>query len=281
MNLKADIDNLNIAPTEPEETKPPLVEAAREQSSQASSAASRDEERAARNRRNAQHSTGPRTQAGKDRSRWNSIRHGLLARTLIGSLDPEDEAVKSFQQWFAELHAHVQPAGPIEQLLVERIAGAYWRMHRGAQFEAETLVKATVFWTDGVDRLNRYTAAANRELVQSLHELERVQRQRSGEQLPPPVQIDVNLNTTGEEDRPGLNLAGTGGCMDPGKSIVADAEIDEETSPPAEVRTLHVRGEPLAVSDSNYETNPDGRHEASVPEVANLPDGEPFRIGED
>src|SRR5262245_46658738 len=36
----------------------------------------------AANRRNAQLSTGPRTQAGKDRVRWNALRHGLTAKHL-------------------------------------------------------------------------------------------------------------------------------------------------------------------------------------------------------
>ena len=141
MNLKADIDNLNIAPTEPEETKPPLVEAAREQSSQASSAASRDEERAARNRRNAQHSTGPRTQAGKDRSRWNSIRHGLLARTLIGSLDPEGEAVKSFLRQDREAlasKARSLSAAFSARLMTKRYASTYEELIHAARHAAST-----------------------------------------------------------------------------------------------------------------------------------------------
>ena len=35
------------------------------------------------NRRNAQNSTGPRTEAGKQRSSRNAVRHGLTAETVI------------------------------------------------------------------------------------------------------------------------------------------------------------------------------------------------------
>jgi hypothetical protein len=43
------------------------------------------------NRRNALRSTGPKTEAGKRRSRRNAIRHGLTAETVIEVLeDPED-----------------------------------------------------------------------------------------------------------------------------------------------------------------------------------------------
>ena len=39
------------------------------------------------NRRNALKSTGPRTEAGKLQSRRNAVRHGLMAETVIGSLE--------------------------------------------------------------------------------------------------------------------------------------------------------------------------------------------------
>ncbi len=43
------------------------------------------------NRRNTLGSTGPRTEAGKLRSRRNAVRHGLTAETVIGSLEDAEE----------------------------------------------------------------------------------------------------------------------------------------------------------------------------------------------
>jgi hypothetical protein len=37
------------------------------------------------NKRNALKSTGPKTQAGRDVSRRNAVRHGLTAETVIGA----------------------------------------------------------------------------------------------------------------------------------------------------------------------------------------------------
>lgn len=43
------------------------------------------------NRHNALKSTGPTSEAGKERSRRNAVRHGLTAETVIEFLeDPED-----------------------------------------------------------------------------------------------------------------------------------------------------------------------------------------------
>src|SRR6516165_2514877 len=43
------------------------------------------------NRRNAMKSTGPKTEAGKEQSRHNAVRHGLTAETVVNVLeDPED-----------------------------------------------------------------------------------------------------------------------------------------------------------------------------------------------
>jgi len=47
-------------------------------------------DRAAVNRANAQRSTGPRTEAGKQHSALNALRHGLTAQTAV--LPSEDPA---------------------------------------------------------------------------------------------------------------------------------------------------------------------------------------------
>jgi hypothetical protein len=39
------------------------------------------------NRRNPLKSTGPRTDAGKQASRCNAVRHGLSAETVVGALE--------------------------------------------------------------------------------------------------------------------------------------------------------------------------------------------------
>jgi hypothetical protein len=84
------------------------------------------------NRANAQRSTGPRTQAGKDRSRLNSRKHGLTAKMLI----IVGEHAADFDQLRAELMDEYDPPSALECELVERLAGILWRLRRVPFFEA-------------------------------------------------------------------------------------------------------------------------------------------------
>jgi hypothetical protein len=78
------------------------------------------------NRRNAQKSTGPKTARGRAAVRWNGLKHGLNARTLI--LPGEDRA--DFKALLHSLQAEHQPATPRERKLVIESAKALWRARR-------------------------------------------------------------------------------------------------------------------------------------------------------
>src|SRR5580693_509108 len=87
------------------------------------------------NRANSLHSTGPRTEQGKQRSSLNALRHGLTARTAV--LPTEDpEAYQRHIQQFLDEH---KPATPTETQLVHEIANTAWRLNRIPSLEAELL----------------------------------------------------------------------------------------------------------------------------------------------
>jgi hypothetical protein len=83
------------------------------------------------NRRNAQHSTGPKTEAGKKRSRRNALRHGLSAETVIGMLE-DAEDYKAFE---ASVAAGFQASTAVERELVLRLASLLWRLRRATAIE--------------------------------------------------------------------------------------------------------------------------------------------------
>lgn len=88
--------------------------------------------KAAANRRNAQKSTGPKTPEGKNASRLNAVKHGLLSQEIL--LPGENEGV--FRQFDERLRAELQPLGELENLLVDRIIEASWRLRRLRRVES-------------------------------------------------------------------------------------------------------------------------------------------------
>jgi hypothetical protein len=87
------------------------------------------------NRRNAEKSTGPRTEEGKAVVSQNAVKHGLLARQdVIGSED-RDEFELHRRQMMEELN----PGGPVETMLAERIVSLSWRLKRAERIQSEAL----------------------------------------------------------------------------------------------------------------------------------------------
>ena len=94
--------------------------------------------RRAINRANTQHSTGPRTEAGKQRSSLNALRHGLTAASAV--LPSEDSAVyEAHRRAFLDEY---QPATHTETQLVNELADTSWRLNRIPLLEADVLHRA-------------------------------------------------------------------------------------------------------------------------------------------
>ena len=49
---------------------------------------------------------------------------------------------------------------------------------------------------EDLDRLLRYEGAIERQFYKALNQLERLQRLRSGDSVPAPVEVDLNVSTT-------------------------------------------------------------------------------------
>ena len=154
------------------------------------------------NRANAQQSTGPKTPEGKAASSLNALKHGLTAKhAVIPGEDPElfDQTLQSFLD-------HLQPVGPVENLLVQQIVMASWRLPRLRALEtglfemrlidekrtqdegythltpAHRLVHS--FYRDCNNRdsfttLGRYETRVERAFYRALHELQRLQAARA------------------------------------------------------------------------------------------------------
>jgi hypothetical protein len=144
-------------------------------------------DRTAINRANSRHSTGPRTDSGKQRSSLNALRHGLTAASAV--LPSEDRAAyDAHRRGFFDEY---QPATPTETQLVQELADTSWRLNRIPLLEADVLSRAANPPTDqaaiGFDIVDAHRLLANlgiqghrlsRQFQKSLETLRDIQADR-------------------------------------------------------------------------------------------------------
>jgi hypothetical protein len=182
---------------------------------------------------------GAKTSNGKAISRLNARRHSIFTSALT----PED--AKDLYVIEDQLIATLRPVGRVEEMLVEKLALTYLRMQRCARAEAEyhmltweepnsvmdqyewdLLIKkhrlgarASPFrpakFASMVELIDLYDARLTNQFLRLLHEIERQQRLRAGEKVPPPVIADLAIHT------------------DAGSPRERDAALQPEVSTPA------------------------------------------------
>ena len=165
----------------------------------------------AANRRNAKRSTGPKTESGKAIVSLNATKHGLLSSEVL--LEGEHEG--TLIEFGKRMHAELRPVGEFESFLVDRIVSSSWRLRRVIAVETgvfcaemesmlgEQVGVGLAFIRDGnqgdsFSKLSRYEAGIERGLYRALHELQRLQAERFGHDVPVPVVIDVDCTSDGE-----------------------------------------------------------------------------------
>jgi hypothetical protein len=84
------------------------------------------------NQKNAQHSTGPKTEAGKRASSSNAVKTALTGMTI---LLPTDD-VAAYQKLGQKLIAQHQPADYAQELLVQSLIDTEWRLMRIPSLES-------------------------------------------------------------------------------------------------------------------------------------------------
>lgn len=133
------------------------------------------------NRRNAQKSTGPKTEEGKSNSRLNSLQHGLGAiHVPLPHENPME--LHDLRQGLIDTY---QPANKQEMMLVDNIASAYLRMQRASRFEA-ALMNGQILNIktkhgksldpDPTDDMGVILAMADENLEQAWRQLERYEK---------------------------------------------------------------------------------------------------------
>ncbi len=175
------------------------------------------DKKAEANRRNALKSTGPKTPEGKAAVRLNAVKHGLLSQEVL--LPAEDEA--ALKELGERVRTELQPVGELEDLLVEQIIAAVWRLRRLRRVEAgifaweldnavrdtEKSMLGLSFIQDAnsanaFSKLSRYETTMERGLYKALHELQRLQANRvAAGSVPLPLAVDVDISGIPEGNR--------------------------------------------------------------------------------
>jgi hypothetical protein len=158
------------------------------------------------NQRNAQKSTGPKTEAGKAAIAQNNLKHGLCSARTVLPLENSEE----YAALLSDLRAAHEPANEQEDNMVRLIAHQYWRINR--HFRVETGVYTSqeklfrlhegieqddqgdpdemlglVFWKQGevFERIRRYETTIHNgyfKAVQRLEQTQALRRQREERQ---------------------------------------------------------------------------------------------------
>ncbi len=138
------------------------------------------------NRANAQLSTGPKTEEGKQKSSANAVVYGFTASKLY--IRPEEQEI--FNALATRLRFELTPDGITEHLYFDQILHASWNIQRctiveaelQAQADAAGLVDAVLSDDETVirklDRIYRYKRMHESALARSTSELRRIQSER-------------------------------------------------------------------------------------------------------
>jgi hypothetical protein len=88
------------------------------------------------------------------------------------------------------------PEGTLEEVLVEKLAVNLWRQRRSliTKLAAKDCGTAAVYWLNvpEMDLRLRYASSLYRDVDRTLNQLERLQRMRTGQPVPPTITVEVS-----------------------------------------------------------------------------------------
>ena len=136
----------------------------------------------AANRANAQHSTGPRTPAGKAVTSQNAGKHCLTSKYLIILSGQED----AFAELESGLRSKLNPNGPLEEVIFKRAVESAWNLERcrhaefnlhaynGPDYDPLNSSASSLQY----DRIHRYARESENSMYKAMRELGKLQSEQ-------------------------------------------------------------------------------------------------------
>lgn len=158
---------------------------------------------------------GVKTSEGKEISKMNALKHGLLCKEVL--LEGENEI--SLVELGISIREEIKPIGELETILTERIVSNIWRLRRVLEVERNTMEwqrtyekeEGVQFGTsdeqverksiremlanDDIEKITRYETKIDKSIYKALHELQRLQSARAGDKPPAPLAVDVDVSS--------------------------------------------------------------------------------------
>jgi hypothetical protein len=137
---------------------------------------------------------GPRSRQGKENSKYNALKHGIFSKVAL----LENESRAEFNSLLRGLRIQFEPNGTLEELLVDKLVVLFWRLRRliiadrGQPIGGSALGFGDILGSSTPDLLLRYESTLDRAIDRTLEQLERQQRIRKGQALPPTLNVNVS-----------------------------------------------------------------------------------------
>lgn len=158
------------------------------------------------NHKNAQSSTGPKTQEGKALVCQNAVKHGILTKDVF----VDDDRKKDFSDLRDAFCLHFEPEGEWEHFLLDRVINCTWRLGLITRAEAQIFRNEnscisfgkkessvseafTSCGSDAMNLLSRYETCLERSLYRAIDELKMAQLMRKAHSLQAPIVETVTV----------------------------------------------------------------------------------------
>jgi hypothetical protein len=141
---------------------------------------SHEQTRAEINRANSQHSTGPKTEAGKERSSLNALRHGLTGQIVV----MPNEDLEAYQSHLKSFTDEYHPKDATEGNLVQSLADTSWRLNRIAALEANLLtqIQDALSQSKALSNLSMHSQRLSRQFERTVAQLRDLQKTRQAKE---------------------------------------------------------------------------------------------------
>ena len=130
------------------------------------------------NGKNAQKSTGPKTDKGKRAVRYNAAKHSILSKEVLIRDGEGKESEDESNTLFADLSEELKPEGALERMLTEKVVICFWRLKRALRAEVGEIRKGqdAVFFRRFIDYWDPARADGEPESTSESDQFDRVHK---------------------------------------------------------------------------------------------------------